>query len=75
MYIYISLDISGDTYEGTYEVRNNFLYLYFDKHIYKMHDYDTQVRTEIVGVLDMEKSFKIVNEREIQNYDYSFIKK
>ena len=75
MYIYISLDISGDTYEGTYEVRNNFLYLYFDKHIYKMHDYDTQERTEIVGVLDMEKSFKIVNEREIQNYDYSFIKK
>ena len=75
MYIYISLDISGDTYEGTYEVRNGFLYLKFDKHSYKMHDYDTLEHTTIDSYLDIEKTFKIVNSREIQNYDYSFILK
>jgi hypothetical protein len=75
MYIYISLDISGDTYEGTYEVKNGFLYLKFDKHSYKMHDYDTLEHSVIEGVLDIEMSFKVVNSREIKNYDYSFHKK
>lgn len=75
MYIYISLDISGDTYEGTYEISNGFLYLKFDKHSYKMHDYDTLEHSTIDSYLNIEKSFKIVNSREIQNYDYSFILK
>ena len=75
MYIYISLDISGDTYEGTYEVKNGFLYLKFDKHSYKMHDYDTLEHTTIDSYLNIEKSFKIVNSREISNYDYSFVLK
>ena len=33
-YVYITLDISGDTYYGTYEIKNNFLYLYFDKSLF-----------------------------------------
>ena len=75
MYIYISLDISGDTYEGTYEVKNGFLYLNFDRHIYKMHDYDTKTKTDIEGNLDIEMVFKIDNSNQISNYDYMFYKK
>lgn len=75
MYIYISLDISGDTYEGTYEISNGFLYLNFNKHSYKMHDYDTLQHTTIDSYLKIEKYFKIVNSREIKNYDYSFVLK
>lgn len=75
MYIYISLDISGDTYEGTYEIKNGFLYLNFDKHVYKMHDYDTKQKTDIEGNLDIEMIFKIDNSNQISNYDYMFYKK
>lgn len=75
MYIYISLDISGDTYEGTYEVKNGFLYLNFDRHVYKMHDYDTKTKTDIEGNLDIEMIFKIDNSYQISNYDYMFYKK
>lgn len=74
-YVYITLDISGDTYQGTYEIKNNFLYLYFDKHNYKMHDYDTKVVTDIEAKLDMVMSYKIISERSIGNYDYELVLK
>lgn len=71
-YVYITLDIAGDTYKGTYEIKNNFLYLYFDKHIYKMHDYDTKQRTDIEATLDMVMRYKITSDRTFSNYDYDF---
>ena len=71
-YVYITLDISGDTYQGTYEIKNNFLYLYFDKHIYKMHDYDTKEVTDIEAVLDMVMRYKITSDKTFSSYDYDF---
>ena len=75
MYIYITLDVAGDTYYGNYEIKNGFLYLKFDRHVYRMHDYDTKQTTDIEGNLDIEMTFKIDNSSQISNYDYMFYKK
>ena len=74
MYTYIMLDIAGETYEGTYKIKNNFLYITFNSHIYNVHDYDTKERTDILGNLDIDMDFKIISDTEFSNYNYSFVK-
>lgn len=71
-YTYVTLDIAGDTYNGTYTISGNFLILHFDSHIYRVHDYDTKQYTDIEGRVDMEMRFKIENEKTISNDSYQF---
>ncbi len=71
-YTYITLDIAGDTYHGTYEISGNFLILKFASHIYRVHDYDTKEYTDIEARVDMEMRFKIDDENTIRNDSYKF---
>lgn len=71
-YTYITLDIAGDTYNGTYTISGNFLILKFKSHIYRVHDYDTKQYTDIEGRVDMEMRFKIENSSTIRNDSYQF---
>lgn len=71
-YTYITLDIAGDTYNGTYTISGNFLVLHFDSHVYRMHDYDTKQYTDIEARVDMEMRFKIENSETISNDSFQF---
>lgn len=71
-YTYVTLDIAGDTYHGTYEVIGNFLVLKFASHTYRVHDYDTNKSTDIEGTIDMQMRFKIENRNTIRNDSYQF---
>lgn len=71
-YTYITLDVAGDTYHGTYEVNGNFLILKFASHTYRVHDYDTKTFTDIEARVDMEMRFKIENKDTIRNDSYQF---
>lgn len=72
LYIYITLDISEDTYIGKYEKDGDFLVLKFDSHVYKVHDYDTKEKTDITGNCDIEMRFKIESDNVISNENYQF---
>ena len=72
LYIYIVLDVSRDTYIGTYKINGNFLYLSFDRHIYNVFDYDTKEANDIEAVTNMKMSFKIENPNNIVNDKYKF---
>lgn len=71
-YTYITLDIAGDTYHGTYEISGNFLILKFASHVYRVHDYDTKQYTDIEGRVDMEMRFKIEDRNTIRSDSYQF---
>lgn len=74
-YFYITLDKAGDTYDGTYEISNGFLNLYFKKHTYSVFDYDTQEKTDIEANIDVKMTFKINDENSFSNQEYVFLKK
>jgi len=72
-YTYISLDNAGDYYEGTYEITGNFLVMNFDSHVYRMFDYDTKERTDIVGNGNITLQYQIIDEKTIYNEKYKFV--
>ena len=74
-YFYLNLDKAGDTYDGTYEINNGFLNLYFKSHTYSVSDYDTKEKTDIEAVTDAKMTFKINDENSFSNQDYVFYKK
>ncbi len=72
LYIYITLDVSRDTYNGTYRINEDFIYLSFDRHIYNVFDYDTKEADDIEVVTDMKMSFKIEDANNLKNDKYKF---
>ena len=72
LYIYITLDVSRDSYLGKYHINGDFLYLTFDRHTYNIFDYDTKESTDIEVASDMRMRFKIENPSVISNEKYKF---
>ena len=71
-YKYVNYDQAGDLYNGTYEIINGFLVLKFDKHTYELFDYDTKQKSKVEIDADIKIRFKIEDENNIKNEDYSF---
>lgn len=72
LFIYITLDVSRDTYTGTYFVDGGFLNMKFNHHTYNVFDYDTKEATDIENNTDMRMTFKIEDARNISNEKYKF---
>ena len=72
LFIYITLDVSRDTYYGIYEINEDFIYLKFKSHVYNVFDYDTKEATDIEAETSMIMRFKIENANVISNEKYKF---